>query len=104
MSATRSISVASRPTPIICIWSTSYMTLPPVPEAFHWTRETWGSALTCPPLGETAQHLFTTRQLELLSRESWKKLAPSAGVAPDRFITLNQVHGRRVITIPRGID
>jgi YfiH family protein len=25
-------------------------------------------------------------------------------VAPDRFITLNQVHGRRVITIPRGFD
>jgi len=80
------------------------MTLPPVPEAFHWTRETWGSALTCLPLGEAAQHLFTTRQLELPSRETWKKLAPSAGVAPDRFITLNQVHGRRVITIPRGID
>jgi YfiH family protein len=80
------------------------MTLPPVPETFHWTHETWGAALKCRPLGEAAQHLFTTRQLELPSHESWQKLAPSAGVAPDRFITLNQVHGRRIITIPRGID
>ena len=80
------------------------MTLPPVPETFRWTRETWGAALTCRPLDQAAQHLFTTRQLALPSLESWQKLGPSAGVAPDRFITLNQVHGRRVITIPRGID
>ena len=80
------------------------MTLPPVPETFRWTQETWGAALTCRPLDQAAQHLFTTRQLALPSLESWQKLGPSAGVAPDRFITLNQVHGRRVITIPRGID
>jgi YfiH family protein len=80
------------------------MTLPPVPDAFQWSHETWGAALKCRPLDEAAQHLFTTRQLELPSPESWRKLAPSAGVAPDRFITLNQVHGRRVVTIPRGID
>jgi purine-nucleoside/S-methyl-5'-thioadenosine phosphorylase / adenosine deaminase len=80
------------------------MTLPPVPETFHWTHEAWGAALKCRPLDEAAQHLFTTRQLELPSRESWQKLAPSAGVPPDRFVTLNQVHGRRVITIPRGMD
>lgn len=80
------------------------MTLPPVPETFHWTQEAWGAALKCRPLDEAAQHLFTTRQLELPSRESWQKLAPSAGVPPDRFVTLNQVHGRRVITIPRGMD
>jgi YfiH family protein len=80
------------------------MTLPPVPETFHWTQEAWGAALKCRPLDEAAQHLFTTRQLELPSRESWQKLAPSAGVPRDRFVTLNQVHGRRVITIPRGMD
>ena len=80
------------------------MTLPPVPETFHWTHETWGAALRCRLLDGAAQHLFTTRQLELPSGESWQKLAPSAGVPPDRFVTLNQVHGRRVIAIPRGID
>jgi YfiH family protein len=80
------------------------MTLPPVPDSFYWTHETWGAALRCRPLGEVAQHLFTTRQLELPSGESWQKLAPSAGVAPDRFVTLNQVHGRCIITIRRGID
>ena len=80
------------------------MTLPPVPETFHWTHETWGAALKCRLLDGAAQHLFTTRQLELPSGESWQKLAPSAGVPPDRFVTLNQVHGRRVIAMPRGID
>src|SRR5258706_11967732 len=80
------------------------MTLPPVPETFHWTHETWGPALRCRLLDGAAQHLFTTRQLELPSGESWQKLAPAAGVPPDRFVTLNQVHGRCVVAIPRGID
>ena len=80
------------------------MTLPPVPDSFHWTREVWGTALRCRLLDKAAQHLFTTRQLELTARESWQALGLSAGVAPDRFVTLNQVHGRHVVTIRRGID
>lgn len=80
------------------------MTLPPVPDSFYWTREPWGAALRCRPLEVVTQHLFTTRQLELPSHDSWQELAPSVGVAADRFITLNQVHGRDVMTIRRGID
>jgi hypothetical protein len=80
------------------------MALPEVPDTFYWTREAWGAALRCRPLEPLAQHLFTTRQLELPSREAWRVLAPSAGVSADRFVTLNQVHGRHVVTIRRGID
>jgi len=80
------------------------MSLPPVPDSFYWTHESWGAALKCRPLEAVAQHLFTTRQLELPSRESWTKLAPALGVGADRFVALNQVHGRHVITIHRGID
>ena len=80
------------------------MSLPSVPDSFYWTHEAWGPALRCRPLEQVAQHLFTTRQLELPSREAWQKLAPSVGVSPDRFVTLNQVHGREVVTIRRGIE
>jgi YfiH family protein len=80
------------------------MSLPDVPDTFYWTREAWGAALKCRPLEPVAQHLFTTRQLELSSREAWQELAPSVGLSADRFVTLNQVHGRHVVTIRRGID
>ena len=80
------------------------MTLPPVPDTFHLTHETWGPALRCRPFGEAAHHLFTTRQLELPSPGSWERLGPSTGVAPDRFVTPNQVHGCRVVAVRRGID
>lgn len=80
------------------------MSLPSVPSSFYWTREPWGPALKCRPLESVAQHLFTTRQLELPSGESWRKLASSLGIVEDRLITLNQVHGRHVVAIPRGIE
>jgi len=80
------------------------MTLPSVPDAFYWTHEAWGPALRCRPLEPVAQHLFTTRQLELPSGEAWQQLARPVGVPADRFVTLNQVHGRHVVTIRHGID
>jgi polyphenol oxidase len=80
------------------------MSLPPVPGSFYWTHEAWGAALRCRPLEQVAQHLFTTRQLQLPSHEAWQTLAPSVGVSADRFVTLNQVHGRHVIAVRRGID
>jgi len=80
------------------------MSLPQVPDSFYWTHEAWGAALRCRPLESVAQHLFTTRQLELPSREAWQKLASSAGVSSDRLVTLSQVHGRHVVTIRRGIE
>jgi polyphenol oxidase len=79
----------------------SYMTLPPVPASFYWTNETWGAALRCRPLDPLAQHLFTTRQLPLPSRDAWDALACMIGVPPDRVVSLNQVHGREVVRIAR---
>src|SRR5438067_7452244 len=102
MFATRSISVASSPTPIISIPPMS-MSLPAVPASFSWTNETWGAALRCRPLEPIAQHLFTTRQLQLPSPEAWRALASSIGVAPDRVVSLNQVHGREVVTVRKDI-
>jgi YfiH family protein len=75
------------------------MTLPEVPPAFHWTREPWGAALRCYALEPVAQHLFTTRQLQLPSATAWHALAAAIGVAPNRVAALNQVHGREVVVI-----
>ena len=75
------------------------MTLPPVPADFYWTDETWGAALRCRALDPIAQHLFTTRQLQLPSREAWQALAAAMGVAADRVVSLNQVHGRDIVVV-----
>jgi len=79
------------------------MTLPAVPDTFYWTNEPWGAALRCRPLDEVAQHLFTTRQLQLPSPDAWQALASSVGVGADRVVSLNQVHGREVVTIGRDV-
>jgi YfiH family protein len=77
--------------------------LPLAPEAFYWTSEAWGPALRCRPLEAVAPHLFTSRQLALPSVDAWRMLSPVVGVPADRFVTLNQVHGRDVVTIHRAI-
>jgi hypothetical protein len=43
--------------------------------------------------------VFTTRALSLLSREDWSRVA--AAVGTERVATLEQVHGREVVTITR---
>jgi YfiH family protein len=75
------------------------MTLPEVPAGFYWTDETWGAALRCRALDPIAQHLFTTRQLQLPSADAGEALAAAIGVLPDRLASLNQVHGREVAVI-----
>src|SRR6478672_4523982 len=79
----------------------SYMTLPPVPATFYWSDETWGAALRCRPLERFAQHLFTTRQLQLPSDDAWAALAAGMNVDSNRVVSLNQVHGREVVHIDR---
>ena len=79
------------------------MTRPEVPASFYWTDETWGAALRCRPLEPIAQHLFTTRQLQLPSPAAWRSLASAIGVQPERVVSLNQVHGREVVTIRRNV-
>jgi len=80
------------------------MSPPPLPDSFYWTQEPWGLALRCRALDPIAQHLFTTRQLELRETEAWSRLGPSIGVAADRFITINQVHGNRIAVIDSHTD
>jgi YfiH family protein len=75
------------------------MTLPDVPASFYWTEESWGPALRCRAMDPLAQHLFTTRQLQLPSAEAWRALASAVGVAPDHVVSMNQVHGREVVTV-----
>ena len=76
------------------------MTLPPVPESFSWTTESWGAALRCRPLEALASHLFTTRQLTLAHPADDEGLAKAAGAA--HVVTLTQVHGATVCVIRRG--
>lgn len=75
------------------------MTLPDVPASFYWTEQPWGPALRCRAMDPLAQHLFTTRQLQLPSAEAWRALASAVGVAADHVASLNQVHGREVVTV-----
>ena len=76
------------------------MTLPTVPESFHWTTESWGAALRCRPLETLAPHLFTTRQLTLAHAADYDGLAKSVGAAD--VVTLTQVHGAAACVIRRG--
>lgn len=80
------------------------MTLPEVPAPFSWTQTPTGAVLMCGPLSEIAPHAFTTRAFELPSKEAWPQLGTLVGAEPSRVVGLNQVHGREVVTIERGID
>jgi polyphenol oxidase len=55
-----------------------------------------------------AQHLFTTRQLQLRGGEEthpreWQAAAASVGTTLDRVMRVKQVHGRRVRVLRRGV-
>lgn len=52
------------------------------------------------------QYAFTTRQNGLGARnggikkpDDWKRVAEAFGIAPDRLVTVNQVHGGRIVCI-----
>jgi YfiH family protein len=84
--------------------------LPPLPPAFRWTTEAWGTALVCDPLLAVAPHVFTTRALTLRvgadagssQAEGWDALAQSMGVSESVLLRLRQIHGRQVVTVRRG--
>jgi len=80
-----------------------HKTLPAVPASFYWTDEPWGPALRCRPLDTVAQHLFTTRQLQLPSPGAWRVLASAIGVSWDHVVSLNQVHGREVAIVRKSV-
>lgn len=75
------------------------MRLPAVSTAFRWSDEPWGPALRCVRLEARAQHVFTTRQLQLRSSDderAWQYVAASVGGTKDRVLRVNQVHGKTV--------
>ena len=66
------------------------------------------SYLIIPALDKTGtiQHAFTTRQNGLGARnggikspDDWNAVAESFGIAPNRLVTVNQVHGETIITV-----
>ena len=77
------------------------MTLPPVPDSFHWTTASWGAALRCRPLEALAPHLFTTRHLTFAHAADYDGLAKAVGAA--HVVTLAQVHGAMACVIRRGM-
>jgi polyphenol oxidase len=88
-----------------------FMTLPSPDPAFRWTTEAWGAALRCTPLEDVAQHLFTTRQLELrpsaldgrsTGERGWHLAAAAMHVEAHRIMRVKQVHGRQVRVLRRG--
>jgi YfiH family protein len=73
------------------------MSLPVLPESFHWTAEQWGAALRCLPLEQVAPHLFSTRQLGFTSPSDQEQLRRAVGA--DAVVMVSQVHGNRVLVI-----
>jgi hypothetical protein len=76
------------------------MSLPPIPDAFEWTTESWGAALRCTPLATVAPHRFTTRQLSLTSPADNTRLAEAVGART--LAMAKQVHGRTVLVVRDG--
>jgi YfiH family protein len=74
--------------------------LPPVPEAFYWTHESWGPVLRSRRLERVAAHAFTSRQLALSGRPEGEVIGEMLGVS--RVAMLTQVHGNAVVTIRAG--
>jgi hypothetical protein len=69
-------------------------------DGFVWTKEDWGTALRSGPLGEVADHFFTTRQLSLRGESEaadWGSVAAAIGVPEPRLLRLTQVHGCGVL-------
>jgi YfiH family protein len=75
------------------------MTLPAVPETFYWTDSPCGLALKCRPLDDIANHLFTTRELQLSFDGAWERIADALGLR--QVAGLTQVHGRDVVSLRR---
>lgn len=78
------------------------MTLPQPDPAFRWSHESWGSSLRCVPIESAAQHLFTSRQLQLPEDRAWQSALGSLHARPNRLMRVRQVHGNSVRVIGRG--
>jgi YfiH family protein len=77
------------------------MNLPMPDPAFRWSVEPWGHALRCVPLEAVAQHVFTSKQLQLPA-EGWAAAAASVGGTAEQVRRVKQVHGNIVRVLTRG--
>jgi YfiH family protein len=82
------------------------MRLPTPDPAFRWSDEPWGFGLRCRALEPIAQHVFTTRQLQLRHATpaksivaAWGEAAAAIGVRLERVARIKQVHGSTVRVI-----
>src|SRR5579862_2566831 len=104
VAAMRSISVASRPSPMMVDMSH----LPQPSEAFYWVQAAAGPALVCRPLEPIASHRYTTRHWELGvragndERSAWAALAGALELETARLIRVHQVHGAAVVVAREG--
>jgi YfiH family protein len=78
-----------------------------VADGFYWTDEEWGRALRSRPLGEVADHFFTSLPLRLRGENGdeerdWVRVARTIRVPRDRLLRLKQVHGRRAVVVRAG--
>ena len=68
-----------------------------------WTQAAGIRTLVCGPLVPYAQHLFTTRDLQLRdNRAEWAAVAGAVGVDPSRLRLIRQVHGAGVAIARHG--
>jgi len=86
----------------------------PAPDpSFRWSVEPWGLGLRCRRLEPAAQHLFTTRQLELrpstdsigqtsTAHAGWAHAVRSVGGDIELLMRLRQVHGAVVRVLKKG--
>ena len=76
--------------------------LPDPGAGFRWSGEVCGQALRCVRLEPLAQHLFTTKQLQLRDSDdaaAWRLVLESTGGTSRRVLRVKQVHGNSVRVI-----
>jgi len=76
------------------------MSLPPVPDDFEWSTESWGPGLRCRPLSAVAPHAFTTRHMAFASRDDERDVSRAIGA--ESLALARQVHGREVVVVREG--
>jgi YfiH family protein len=78
----------------------SYMSLPPLPDSFEWSTESWGLGLRCRALLPFAAHIFTTRQMAFTSPDDERDVSRAIGA--ESLALAKQLHGRTAIVVRGG--
>jgi YfiH family protein len=103
--ATRRFVVRVRVSPVVsCCLDVGVNTTPEVAPDFEWRETDLGLVLASRLLASVAEHVFTTRSSDFgrAAAGDYGRLGHVLGVPGDRIVTVNQVHGRRVVVVQRG--